>query len=614
MPTILLAQEDPDAASHLTSLLQDFFPTAQLQLITDFPALAATLAGPSRASLLLSDIFWADCDQSGTLLLLSETYPDLPIGIVSRYDLTQTLPPAFPIPWLKADDHLPLAMAELMENFSGRTFGAYTLTSRAGPHPLGRLYWAKHHQLERQVQILIPPAGSPHFAKAIRAYARLNHAGVYSLYESVPSEQRVFVALEPVIHPTLLHLQNQGRSVQILPAARLATNLASVLAEMESSSIPARLLGPYDYTLSPNGTPRLRNPAATPSTPEASHQQNANQLASILEPLLASSPSAASLLELLRNPGTSAFDLLRRARHFERQLAEVQEVHVRDEEIEATQKIFRARILRRWAIALGSLGALLFLAIAAWVIFDRLFLDRPGTLSDAEIEVPAGRLILPDSTNSVAAFYLDRHEVTIGQYEQFLKEIASEKNWKTFLPPTAAAGKNSPEDLEPRGWKDILNRARKGDKFNGQVSLTRDTPVFFVDYPSAYAYAKWKKRRLPTRAEWLRAASGNDNRTYPWGTNPEATGINLALQLPKNTSIDSYDHMLPVESSPTDIGPFQHYDLGGNVSEWIASPNPATPTFIGGNFRDQYPVSNARSTRTAPTPESYPIIGFRTAR
>jgi len=260
VPTILLAQEDSDAASHLTSLLQDFFPTAQLQLITDFPSLVATLASASRSSLLLSDIFWADSDQSGTLLLLAETYPELPIGIVSRYDLTQTLPPAFPIPWLKADDHLPLAMAELMENFSGRNFGSYTLTSRAGPHPLGRLYWAKHHQLERQVQILIPPVGSPHFAKAIRAYARLNHAGVYSLYESVPSEQRIFVALEPVIHPTLLHLQNEGGSLPILPAARLATSLASVLSEMESSSIPARLLGPYDYTLSPNGTPAFVTP------------------------------------------------------------------------------------------------------------------------------------------------------------------------------------------------------------------------------------------------------------------------------------------------------------------------------------------------------------------
>jgi len=87
-----------------------------------------------------------------------------------------------------------------------------------------------------------------------------------------------------------------------------------------------------------------------------------------------------------------------------------------------------------------------------------------------------------------------------------------------------------------------------------------------------------------------------------------------SLQLPKNTLIDSYDHMLPAESNLADIGPFQHYDLGGNLSEWIASPNPATPTFIGGNFRDQYPVSNVRSTRTAPTPDSYPFIGFRTAR
>ena len=107
MPTILLAQEDPDAAAHLNALLQDFFPTAQLQLLTDFASVAQTLASGIRASLLLSDIFWADVDQSGPLLLLAEAYPETPIGIVSRFDLTQTLPPAYPIPWLKADDHLP---------------------------------------------------------------------------------------------------------------------------------------------------------------------------------------------------------------------------------------------------------------------------------------------------------------------------------------------------------------------------------------------------------------------------------------------------------------------------------------------------------------------------
>ena len=612
VPTILLAQEDPDAASQLSALILDFFPRAKLKLLTDLPALTSTLASGSPTSLLLTDIFWSDANQSNSILLLADAYPEIPFGIVSRYDLTQTLPPAFPIPWLKTDDQLPLAMAGLMENFSGRTFGSYTLLSPAGPHPLGRLYWAKHQQLERQVQILVPTVGSTQFSKSIRTSARLNHPSVYSLYESVAYEQRIFVALEPVIHPSLLTMQNQEANLPLIAGSRLATALASVLFEMESSHIPARLLGSYDYTLSPAGTPRLRNPSAGFNTPETSRHENSNQLASILETQLSPSPVADSLLEILRNPGTSAFDLLRQTRNFERQLAEVQDVHLRDEEIEATKKILRARILRRWTIALGSLGAVIFLAIGTWIVHQTFFRDLPGTLGHEEILVPAGRVILADSTNSVSAFYLDRHEVTIGQYEKFLKEISAQENWKTFLPPAAAAGKTSLEDLAPPGWKDILQCARKGGKYNGQVTITRDTPVFFVDYPSAFAYAKWNERRLPTKIEWLRAATGDDNRTYPWGNQRKAQGINLGLDLPKNISPESYDHMLPAESHPADIGPFQHYDLGGNVSEWIASPNPMTPLFLGGNFKDTFPVSNLDLARGAP--KGAPCIGFRTAR
>ena len=613
MPTILLAQEDPDAAAQLNALLQDFFPTAQLQLLTDFASVAETLASGTRTSLLLSDIFWDDADQSGPLLLLAETYPETPIGIVSRFDLSQTLPPAYPIPCLKADDHLPLAMAELMEDFSGRSFGPYSLLSPAGPHPLGRLYWAKHQQLERQVQLLVPPTGSPTFSKKICAYARLNHASVYSIYESIPSEDRIFVALEPVLHPTLLHIQNQNTPLTLLSGARLATTLASVLSEMESSSIPSRLLGPYDYTLSPNGTPRLRNPVAYPGLPESSHFENSNQLASLLEPLLPPSPSTSTLLKILRNPGTSAFDLLIQTRNFERQLADVQVVHVRDEEIEAAKKMVQARILRRWTIAIGSLAAVAFLTIASWTVYDRLFLDRPGTLDHEEILVPAGRVSLPGSDVDVKEFYLDRHEVTIGQYERFLEAVPKIENWKTLLPPTTVGTQSTIGDLEPTGWKDILNRARKGDKYNGQIRITRDTPVFFVNYASAYAYAKWKKRRLPTTSEWLRAATGNDRRPYPWGTNSDALGINLALGK-KDLELKTYDHMMPAETNPADIGPFQHFDLGGNLSEWVASPNPLTPVFIGGNFSDLFPVSNAKSIRVTDSTTGAPFIGFRTAR
>jgi hypothetical protein len=409
-------------------------------------------------------------------------------------------------------------------------------------------------------------------------------------------------------------LQNQNSSIELISGARLANCLSSVLSEMESSSIPARLLGPYDYTLSPSGTPRLRNPAIAPGSTEASLFDNTSKLASLLEPLIPVTPASTQLLQILRNPGASAFDLLRHTRDFERQLADVQDVHVRSEEIEAAQKMIRARIIRRWTIAVSSVAALLFSVIATWVVYDRLFLDLPGKLGDDEILVPAGRLTLPDSTNNVPAFHLDRHEVTIGQYEQFLAAMGSEPNWKTFLPPSTPSGKSILSDLEPAGWKDILTRARKGDKYNSQIRITRDTPVFSVDYPSAYAYAKWKKRRLPSSDEWLRAASGNDMRPYPWGTDSQAPGINLGIRIQKNTPLESYSHMLPAESNPADIGPFQHFDLGGNLSEWIDSTNPINPSFIGGNFQDTFPVSNLKATRTAPTSAGYPFIGFRTAR
>jgi hypothetical protein len=383
---------------------------------------------------------------------------------------------------------------------------------------------------------------------------------------------------------------------------------------MESSSIPARLLDLHDYTLSPKGTPRLRNPAAYPGAPEASYLENSNRLAAILEPVLPESPSSTKLLQILRDPGTSAFDLLRRTRDFEHQLADVQEVRIRQEEIDAKQKALQARIRRRWTLVLGGLGAIAFSALAAWVCYDRLLLNLPSKLANEEILVPAGRLIPGDSASTIPAFQLDRHEVTIGQYETFLAELQSEPNWKTFLPPGTAASKKEVRDLAPADWANMLAKARKGDRYNGQIHLTRDTPVFGVDYPSAYAYAKWKNRRLPSKSEWIRAAAGNDNQNYPWGNNPSAPNINLGINRAKNTDKNTYFHVLPSESVPADTGPFQHRDLGGNLSEWIASPDPSIPLYIGGNYLDEAPVDNQNPVRSAPQPTGYPSIGFRTAK
>jgi len=621
VPTILLAQEDAESREKFSALILDFFPTAHIQSVDAWTDLEPVLAAPTPASVLLVDTLWDGEERSAELLLLAEKFPGVSFAIFGRYDLTGSLPAGYPIPLITPDDQLPLRLAESMENLSGTGFGAYGLSSPAGPHALGRLYWAKHHQLQRSVQVLVPPSGSSVFPKAIHSLARVNHPLVYSLYESIPVENRILVAQEPVLLPSLLHLRMAGEKPGLLACARLATALGSVTAELESSSVPARLLGEYDYTLSPKGTPRLRNPAAYPGHPETSAYDNARHLAGILEPHLGGIPKAAPLLRLLRNPGSSAFDLLGQAREFERQLAEVRKVHVRKEELEAAEKTLRARRIRRWVIAGGSIAAAAFLALYAKVVFHRFYLDIPAQLAATELPVPAGKITREGETIAVPAFFLDRHEVTIGQYETFLSAMRDNPDWQNFVPAGFRAQKTTVTSLEPRDWTEILRRARKHEAYQEQ-RISRDTPVFNVDFPSAATYAKWKQRRLPTMDEWLLAAGGNEGWNYPWGAKYEANRANLGTTRDESSGQDPGDTFLnsaPGGSFPGDQGPFGHLDLGGNVSEWAVGPW-QRPVALGGNFTDPDPIPLPRArrqdaNRNDPPPHSQlEMIGFRTAR
>jgi len=324
---------------------------------------------------------------------------------------------------------------------------------------------------------------------------------------------------------------------------------------------------------------------------------------------------------MLRGPFSLASDLLRQTREFERQLAEVREVRVRKEEREAEQKVLQARILRRWAMGLASLGLLGFLALYAKVLFQAFFLDAPGLLPEAELSVPAGTIRREGETVFVDAFHLDRHEVTIGDYEKFLQAIQGDPDWTRWVPENARSQKTSPASLEPRDWAEMLRRARKKEEYQDQV-ITRDTPVFAVDFASAATYARWNERRLPTMEEWARAAGGDEGLPYPWGTRSENPPANLGVNRGENHRKDPGDSFLnaaPGESFPGDRGPFGHLDMGGNVSEWAVGPLQKAVAMVG-NFTDPeaIPLSRARrqdANRQDPSSRSQlEVIGFRTAR
>jgi iron(II)-dependent oxidoreductase len=158
------------------------------------------------------------------------------------------------------------------------------------------------------------------------------------------------------------------------------------------------------------------------------------------------------------------------------------------------------------------------------------------------ILIPAGAFIMgspegegdddehPQHTVFLDAFYIDKYEVTNFQYKQFMD----------------ATGHGAP------------------DYWNNENYNQPNQPVVGVTWHDAIAYAKWAGKRLPTEAEWEKAARGTDGRIYPWGNEWDSSKCNSGV------GGDGYQYTAPVGSFPAGASPYGVMDMSGNVWEWCA--------------------------------------------
>jgi serine/threonine-protein kinase len=86
-------------------------------------------------------------------------------------------------------------------------------------------------------------------------------------------------------------------------------------------------------------------------------------------------------------------------------------------------------------------------------------------------------------------------------------------------------------------------------------------PVDYVNWDQAKTYCQWRGARLPTEAEWEKAARGTDGRVYPWGAGIDCDKASYRGCVGNTTAVGSH---------PDGISPYGMYDMAGNVSEWVA--------------------------------------------
>jgi eukaryotic-like serine/threonine-protein kinase len=189
---------------------------------------------------------------------------------------------------------------------------------------------------------------------------------------------------------------------------------------------------------------------------------------------------------------------------------------------------------------------------------------RPATTSHRRnkdgalmVRIPAGDFVMgssqaaderPARRVSLDSFCIDRVPVTVGLYRLFLEAIDSEG--PPIIPLIRRLFSRS-KDHRPTGWDT--------DEYR-EVCPSEDHPVVRVDWFDAYAYAHWTGARLPTEAEWERAARGVEGRPYTWGDQPPTPELATFGRM--------QDGPTPVGARAAGASPEGVADLLGNVWEW----------------------------------------------
>jgi formylglycine-generating enzyme required for sulfatase activity len=191
-----------------------------------------------------------------------------------------------------------------------------------------------------------------------------------------------------------------------------------------------------------------------------------------------------------------------------------------------------------------------------------------GNVDDAYDTMPAHTVSLDD-------FWIDQTEVTNEMFARFVESTG-------YVTDAERAGSSNDfrtvnleiiwEKVEGMAWNHPYGE-------NSTISGIEDHPVVHVSWSDANAYCTWADRRLPTEAEWEKAATWNDRTgekyAYPWGDEFNSARLNFCdknclYDFATKLWDDGFAETSPVGSFPNGASPYGVLDMAGNVMEWVA--------------------------------------------
>ncbi len=599
---------DSNADQHHTRLtwLRDSLPGFN---IVDFTSVAAATEWTAKADALDILITEAIFPTQETGFALRDAararFPHVRVLFTTRYDLTGFEGQLEDDLLLKDTPYTPEKLIERV-----RILLAQQTDLDAGPpvmapgtvlgnyQVLERLYLEKEAETYRALQVTVQrpvalvllkpellkqPTVVEKFRERERVKASLAHPRIAPLYEAGEVNGWLFYTRELPRGRSLHEIQQTNETLGERRLTEVLHGVAEAMAYATERGFHHRSMAARDIYIDAEYQASIVNFFRPPAAVKRDARADVRAFLELLRPITAEG-KARGLLQSLASAHHDWAGLLEALEDLRDDLRERSIVR----KIEAESLPAHVRGRKPWWVWASVAAVLIVVAALGALMNGKNPAPAAGVvaLPLEMVRIPAGSFIYQKNKRvNLPDYWISKHEVTIGQYAEFLRALKQAKPG-AFDHPLQPKTKAS---HTPENWNQYHAAAKAGTTFNGEI-VTLNTPVSQVDWWDAYAFAKWSHQRLPTEQEWEKAARGKDGSLYPWGNTPLPGAANLGDDYDpspkgKGGNIDGHNLWAPITRISQDISPYGVCDMAGNVSEWTSGETrdgdwPTHPDFI----------------------------------